>query len=123
MMSEIKISGTGHHFEKRATGRWRRPLTALAWMAGILLLGGCATAVGLFLAEHETDLTAWLHQIRGPLFLWRLALYAVVAAMWLHRVRAALLRQASSPWTVYRLEVMMVCLALLIEFTSYRWGM
>lgn len=122
-MVMIKITENGSHPEKRGRSRWYRTISAFAWMAGVLLLGGCATAVGLYLAENEVDLTTWLQQVRGPLFLWRLALYAVVVAMWLHRVRAVLLRQASSPWAIYRLEVMMVCLALLIEFTSYRWGM
>lgn len=106
-----------------APSRWRRAASALGWIAGILLLGGCAAGLGFFLAENEVNVVSWLQQSRGPLFLWRLVLYGVVAAMWLHRVRAALLRQVSSPWMIYRLEVMMVCLALLIEFTSYRWGM
>ncbi|MGS3238013.1 hypothetical protein ACB377_07765 [Klebsiella michiganensis] len=109
--------------EGNTPSRWRRAASALGWIAGILLLGGCATGLGIFLAENEVDMASWMQQFRGPLFLWRLALYGVVAAMWLHRVRAALLRQVSSPWMIYRLEVMMVCLALLIEFTSYRWGM
>ncbi|ERK11953.1 hypothetical protein L580_4224 [Serratia fonticola AU-P3(3)] len=92
-------------------------------MVGVLLLGGCATALGLYLAGNETALTDRLQQARVPLFIWRVTLYGTVAAMWLHRVRATLLRQAPSRGVVYRIEVMMVCLALLIEFTSYRWGM
>ena len=106
-----------------AQRRWRKATGFIFGMAGILLLGGCATALGLYLAGHETALTVWLQQARVPLFIWRLTLYGIVAAMWFHRVRATLLRQAPSPGAVYRLEVMIVCLALLIEFTSYRWGM
>ncbi|PVZ78217.1 hypothetical protein C9426_34965 [Serratia sp. S1B] len=91
-------------------------------MVGLLLLAGCVTALGLYFVGDEVALMAWLQQISLPLLFWRLTLYALVAAMWFHRVRAALLRQAPSPSAVYRLEVMMICLALLIEFTSYRWG-
>ena len=108
---------------KKTLRRWRKVAGFMFGMVGILLLGGCATALGLYLAGNETALTDWLQQARVPLLIWRLTLYSIVAAMWFHRVRATLLRQASSPWAVYRLEVMMVCLALLIEFTSYRWGM
>ncbi|MFQ6289564.1 hypothetical protein ACLMO3_04190 [Yersinia enterocolitica] len=109
--------------EKKTLRRWRKVAGFMFGMVGILLLGGCATALGLYLAGNETALTDWLQQARVPLLIWRLTLYSIVAAMWFHRVRATLLRQAPSPWVVYRLEVMMVCLALLIEFTSYRWGM
>ncbi|WP_447870415.1 hypothetical protein [Serratia fonticola] len=106
-----------------AQRRWRKVVGFIFGMVGILLLGGCATALGLYLAGHETALTDWLQQARVPLLFWRLTLYGIVAVMWFHRVRRTLLRQAASPGAVYRLEVMMVCLALLIEFTSYRWGM
>jgi membrane-bound acyltransferase YfiQ involved in biofilm formation len=92
-------------------------------MVGVLLLAGCATALGVYLAGNETALTDWLQQARVPLLFWRLTLYVTVVTMWFHRVRATLLRQAPSRGVVYRIEVMMVCLALLIEFTSYRWGM
>lgn len=103
--------------------RWRKVTGFIFGMVGVLLLGGCATALGLYLAGNEIALTDWLQQARAPLFIWRLTLYGIVAAMWFLRVRATLLRQAPSPGAVYRLEVLMVCLALLIEFTSYRWGM
>lgn len=109
--------------EKRGPRRWRKAAGFIAGMVGVLLLGGCATALGIYLAGNETALTDWLQQARVPLFIWRVTLYGTVAAMWFHRVRATLLRQAPSRGVVYRIEVMMVCLALLIEFTSYRWGM
>ncbi len=117
------ISEDKSRTEKRVVNRWRKAASIFFVSAGILLLGGCATLLGLYLAENERGLTDWLQQARCPLMLWRLTLYAVVAAMWFHRVRATLLLQASSRWVIYRLEIMMVCLALLIEFTSYRWGM
>ncbi|EPX9374729.1 hypothetical protein ACW6B4_003279 [Yersinia ruckeri] len=122
-MTTIRVSKDESQPEKKMPGRWRKVAGFIFGMAGILLLGGCATALGLYLAGHETALTDWLQQARVPLFIWRLTLYGIVAAMWFHRVRATLLCQAPSPGAVYRLEVMMVCLALLIEFTSYRWGM
>ncbi|EKN3347096.1 hypothetical protein O8E94_002390 [Yersinia ruckeri] len=122
-MTTIRVSKDESQPEKKMPSRWRKVAGFIFGMAGILLLGGCATALGLYLAGHETALTDWLQQARVPLFIWRLTLYGIVAAMWFHRVRATLLRQAPSPGAVYRLEVMMVCLALLIEFTSYRWGM
>ncbi|WP_411755118.1 hypothetical protein [Serratia sp. (in: enterobacteria)] len=122
-MMTIKVSKDKSQSGEKVPRRWRKAAGFIFGMAGILLLGGCATAVGLYLAGHETALTDWLQQARVPLFIWRLTLYGIVAAMWFHRVRATLLRQAPSPGAVYRLEVMMVCLALLIEFTSYRWGM
>ncbi|AHG20652.2 hypothetical protein Z042_14250 [Chania multitudinisentens RB-25] len=103
--------------------RWRKVATMMFWMVGILLLGGVATALGVYLAGNERVLMDWLQRARVPLLMWRLTLYGIVAAMWLHRVRAVFLRQAPSRGVVYRIEVMMVCLALLIEFTSYRWGM
>ncbi|MBC3216998.1 hypothetical protein H8I92_04980 [Serratia fonticola] len=103
--------------------RWRNVAGFIFGTVGILLLGGCATALGVYLAGNETALTDWLQRARVPLLFWRLALYGIVAAMWFHRVRATLLRQAPSRGVVYRIEAMMVCLALLIEFTSYRWGM
>ncbi|WP_083704480.1 hypothetical protein [Serratia oryzae] len=109
--------------EKRGARRWRRAAGFIAGMVGVLLLAGCATALGVYLAGNETALTDWLEQARVPLLFWRLTLYVTVVAMWFHRVRATLLRQAPSRGVVYRIEVMMVCLALLIEFTSYRWGM
>ncbi|MBC3211042.1 hypothetical protein [Serratia fonticola] len=111
------------HSEKIAVRRWRKAVVIMFGMVGMLLLAGCATALGLYLAGNETALTNWLQQARVPLLFWRLMLYGIVAGMWFHRVRAALLRQSPSPGAVYRLEVLMVCLALLIEFTSYRWGM
>ena len=117
------ISEDKSRSEKRVVSRWRKAASIFFGIAGVLLLGGCATLLGLYLAENERGLTDWLQQARRPLLFWRLTLYAVVAAMWFHRVRATLLRQALSSWVVYRLEVMMVCLALLIELTSYRWGM
>ena len=122
-MTTIRVSKDESQPEKKMPRRWRKVAGFIFGMAGILLLGGCATALGLYLAGHETALTVWLQQARVPLFIWRLTLYGIVAAMWIHRVRATLLRQAPSPGAVYRLEVMIVCLALLIEFTSYRWGM
>lgn len=93
------------------------------WWIGILLLGGGITALGIYLAGSTVVLSSWLQQVKFPLFLWRLTLYAIVAGLWFHRVRAALLWQASLPSIVYRLEIMMVSLMLLIEFTNYRWGM
>ncbi|HFV9293978.1 TPA: hypothetical protein ACIAIE_003836 [Serratia fonticola] len=122
-MTTVRISKDESQPGKMAQRRWRKVAGFLFGMVGILLLGGCATALGLYLAGNETALTDWLQQARVPLLIWRLTLYGIVAAMWFHRVRATLLRQAPSPRVVYRLEVMMVCLALLIEFTSYRWGM
>lgn len=109
--------------KERGPRRWRKTVGFIAGMVVILVLGGGATALGLYLAGNETALTDWLQQARVPLFIWRVTLYGTVAAMWFHRVRATLLRQAPSRGVVYRIEVMMVCLALLIEFTSYRWGM
>lgn len=95
----------------------------VAWWTGIFLLGGGITALGISLAGDPVVLSSWLQQAKLPLFIWRLALYAIVAGLWFHRVRAALLRQASSSGAVYRLEAMIVSLMLLIEFTCYRWGM
>ncbi|MFS6933746.1 hypothetical protein [Klebsiella oxytoca] len=123
MMVSIRVQKSGSLSGKREPRRWRKVASLILGMAGILLLGGCTTALGLYLVGHEGALTDWLQQARGALFFWRLTLYGIVAAMWFHRVRAALLRQAPTPGVVYRLEVLMVCLALLIEFTSYRWGM
>ncbi|HFQ7232579.1 MULTISPECIES: hypothetical protein [Serratia] len=122
-MVTVRVSKDESQPEKKMPRRWRKAAGFIFGMVGILLLGGCATALGLYLAGHETALTDWLQLARVPLFIWRLTLYGIVAAMWIHRVRATLLRQAPSPGAVYRIEVMMVCLALLIEFTSYRWGM
>ncbi len=106
--------------EKIVVRRWRKVSTSLVW---ILLLGGCLAALGLYLVGNDIVLTNWLQQAKMPLFFWRLTLYSIVSLMWFHRVRGTLLHQAPSPVLVYRLELMMVCLALLIEFTSYRWGM
>ncbi|VXD06787.1 conserved membrane hypothetical protein [Enterobacterales bacterium 8AC] len=122
-MTIERVSKDEHRSNRITVRRWRRAATIMFGMVGMLLLAGCATALGLYLAGNETALTDWLQQARVPLLFWRLTLYGVVAAMWFHRVRAVLLRQAPSPGAVYRLEVMMVCLALLIEYTSYRWGM
>ncbi|WP_051588677.1 MULTISPECIES: hypothetical protein [unclassified Serratia (in: enterobacteria)] len=122
-MATARVSMGESQPEKRVPRRWRKTSGFIAGMVGVLLLGGCATALGLYLAGNETALTDWLKQARVPLFIWRVTLYGTVAAMWFHRVRATLLRQAPSRGVVYRIEVMMVCLALLIEFTSYRWGM
>ena len=122
-MAIVKVSRGESQPEKRGLHRWRKAAGFIFGMAVVLLLGGCATALGLYLAGNEIVLADWLQQARVPLFIWRLTLYGIVVAMWLHRVRATLLRQATSPGAVYRLEVLMVCLALLIEFTSYRWGM
>lgn len=118
-----RVSKDEHHPERITVRRWRKTAFIIFGMVGMLLLAGCATALGLYLAGNEAVLTDWLQQARVPLLFWRFTLYALVATMWFHRVRAALLRQAPSPGVVYRLEVMMVCLGLLIEFTSYRWGM
>ncbi|CAI1909392.1 Uncharacterised protein [Serratia entomophila] len=122
-MTTVRVSKDENQPGKMTQRRWRKVAGFIFGTVGVLLLGGCATALGLYLAGNETALTDWLQQARVPLLIWRLTLYGIVAAMWFHRVRAALLRQAPSPGAVYRLEVMMVCLALLIEFTSYRWGM
>lgn len=108
---------------KRVLRRWRKAAGFIFGFVGFLLLGGCATVFGLYLAGNEAALTNWLQQARSSLFIWRLTLYGIVTAMWFHRVRAMLLRQAPSRSVIYRLEVMMLCLALLIEFASYRWGM
>lgn len=95
----------------------------IAWWTGILLLGGGITALSISLAGDPAALSSWLQQAKLPLFFWRLALYSIVTGPWFHRVRAALLRQASSSGAVYRLEAMIISLMLLIEFTCYRWGM
>lgn len=100
--------------------RWRKVAALFVWM---LLLGGCLTAFGLYLVGNNILLMNGLQHVKMPLFFWRLTLYCVVSLMWFHRVRRTLLHQTHSPAVVYRLELMMVCLALLIEFTSYRWGM
>ncbi|MGL4858496.1 MAG: hypothetical protein ACRC5A_01920 [Enterobacteriaceae bacterium] len=118
-----KISKTEIPANKVVMRGWRKTMAVIFSIAGILLLCGSLTALGLYLVKDESVLMAWLQRARVPLFIWRLSLYSIVAAMWLHRVRSALLRQVPSPGSVYRLEVMMVCLALLIELTSYRWGM
>ncbi|EOZ3193159.1 TPA: hypothetical protein PXJ35_002435 [Yersinia enterocolitica] len=107
--------------KKVVVRRWRKVAIALVW---ILLLGGCLAALDLYLdGGNDIVLSNELQQIKVPLFFWRLTLYYVVILMWFHRVRGTLLHQAPSPAVIYRLELMMVCLALLIEFTSYRWGM
>lgn len=103
--------------------RWRRVAVMVFRVVVILLLGGSASSLALYLAGNELALSQWLYQARLPLLLWRLTLYALVAGLWFHRVRAVLLRQAPSRSAISRLEVMMVCLALLIELTSYRWGL
>ncbi|CAI2039469.1 Uncharacterised protein [Serratia fonticola] len=122
-MTIVRVAKDENPPEKKVPRRWRKVAGFIIGTVGILLLGGCATALGVYLAGNETALTDWLQRARIPLLFWRLTLYCIVAAMWFHRVRATLLRQVPSPWAVYRLEVMMLCLALLIEFTSYRWGM
>ncbi|HDL8466900.1 TPA: hypothetical protein P4O12_002828 [Yersinia enterocolitica] len=90
---------------------------------GILFLVGVITGLSIYFWGNTVVLFSWLQQAKLPLFLWRLGIYGIVAGMWLHRVRKTLLQQVTAPLAIYRLEVQMVSLLLLIEFTSYRWGM
>ncbi|AJI86192.1 putative membrane protein [Yersinia rochesterensis] len=90
---------------------------------GILFLVGVITGLSIYFWGNTVVLFSWLQQAKLPLFLWRLGIYGIVAGMWLHRVRKTLLQQVTAPMAIYRLEVQMISLLLLIEFTCYRWGM
>ncbi|HGL4481291.1 TPA: hypothetical protein ACKE6T_002443 [Klebsiella oxytoca] len=102
---------------------WQRVLRALLiFGAAILAIGGFSFTL-LHFAGSETELRTWLLQIKTPLLFWRLALYTAIIFFWLHRVRGYFLRHCTRRFQVYRLEMMMVCLFVIIEITSSRWGM
>lgn len=102
---------------------WRRALrVALQIVAGVIVIG-CFSVISLHFAGSEAELRAELHQAKMPLLFWRLALYGVIVFLWLHRVRGYFLRHCTRRFQVYRLEAMMVCLAVMTETTCSRWGM
>lgn len=102
---------------------WQRILRAsLICVAAILALGGFSFIL-LHFVGSEAELKAWLLRIKTPLLFWRLALYTVITFFWLHRVRSYFLRHCTRRFQVYRLEMMTVCLFVMIEITSSRWGM
>ncbi|EPO0902698.1 hypothetical protein ACT555_004806 [Citrobacter amalonaticus] len=102
---------------------WQRvSRVLLVCIAAILALGGVSFTL-LHFVGSETELRAWLFQIKTPLLLWRLALYTVITFFWLHRVRGYFLRHCTRRFQVYRLEIMTTCLFVMIEITSSRWGM
>lgn len=102
---------------------WQRLLRAsLICIVAILALGGFSFAL-LHFVGSEAELKAWSLRIKTPLLFWRLALYTVITFFWLHRVRGYFLRYCSRRFQVYRLEIMTVCLFVMIEITSSRWGM
>ncbi|EJK0526212.1 hypothetical protein NKL93_004311 [Salmonella enterica] len=102
---------------------WQRILRVLlSGVAAILALGGFSFIL-LHFAGSEAGLRTWLLQIKTPLLFWRLALYTVITFFWLHRVRGYFLRHCSRRFQVWRLEIMTVCLFVMIEITSLRWGM
>lgn len=77
----------------------------------------------LHFVGSEAELKAWLLQLKTPLLFWRLALYTAITFFWLHRVRGYFLRHCTRRFQDWRLEIMMVCLFVMIEITSSRWGM
>ena len=99
---------------------WQRVL--LFCIVAMLAIGGFSFTL-LHFVGTETELMACLLQIKTPLLFWRLALYAVITFFWLHCVRVYFLRHCSRRFQVYRLEIMTVCLFVMIEITSSRWGM
>ncbi|ECC3298002.1 hypothetical protein YN18_003872 [Salmonella enterica subsp. enterica] len=102
---------------------WQRILRAsLICIVAILAFGGFSFAL-LHLVGSESELKAWLLRIKTPLLFWRLALYTVITFFWLHRVRSHFLRHCTRRFQVWRLEIMTVCLFVMIEITSSRWGM
>lgn len=102
---------------------WRRVLRAsLICIVAILVFGGFSFAL-LHSVGSEAELKAWLLRIKTPLLFWRLALYTAITFFWLHRVRGYFLRHCTRRFQVYRLEMMMVCLLVMIEITSSRWRM
>jgi len=103
----------------------RKPLrqrVLLFYIVAMMAISGFSFTL-LYFAGSETELRAWLLQIKAPLLFWRLALYAVITFFWLHRVRGYFLRYCTRRFQVYRLEIMTVCLFVMIEITSSRWGM
>jgi len=102
---------------------WRRLSRVLLFcIAAILVIGGFSFTL-LHFAGSETGLRTWLLQIKTPLLFWRLALYTVITFFWLHRVRGYFLSHCTRRFQVYRLEIMTVCLFVMNEITSSRWGM
>ncbi|HCM1954843.1 TPA: hypothetical protein N3A08_003949 [Salmonella enterica subsp. salamae serovar 9,46:z4,z24:z39:z42] len=102
---------------------WRRILRAsLICVVAILALGGFSFML-LYFVGSEAELKAWLLQLKTPLLFWRLALYTAITFFWLHRVRGYFLRHCTRRFQVWRLEIMTVCLFVMIEITSSRWGM
>lgn len=102
---------------------WQRVVRILlSYVVAILVLGAFSFTL-LHFVGSETELRMWLLQIKTPLLFWRLVLYTVITFLWLHRVRDYFLRHCTRRLQVYRLEIMMVCLFVMIEITSSRWGM
>ncbi|EBZ0016625.1 hypothetical protein D5X65_24305 [Salmonella enterica subsp. enterica serovar Suberu] len=61
---------------------------------------------------------SWIERAKPWLLVWRLALYAVIAGMWFHRVRAHF-RKALTGWQVCRLELMALALFISVELSVY----
>ncbi len=102
---------------------WQRILrVSLICVVAILALGGFSFTL-LHFVGSEAELRTWLLQIKTPLLFCRLALYTVITFFWLHRVRGYFLRHCTRRFQVWRLEIMTVCLFVMIEITSSRWGM
>lgn len=102
---------------------WQRILrTSLICIVAILVFGGFSFSL-LHFVGSESELKAWLLRIKTPLLFWRLALYTAITFFWLHRVRGYFLRHCTRRFQVWRLEIMTVCLFVMIEITSSRWGM
>ncbi|EIY6648655.1 hypothetical protein MNG63_002562 [Salmonella enterica] len=102
---------------------WQRVLRVLlCCIVAMLVIGGFSFTL-LHFVGSEMELRTWLLQIKTSLLFWRLALYTAITFFWLHRVRGSFLRHCTRRFQVYRLEVMTVCLFVMIEITSSRWGM
>lgn len=102
---------------------WQRALQALLIFGAAILTIGFFSFTLLHFAGSETELRTWLLQLKTPLLLWRFVLYAVITFFWLHRVRGYFLCHCTRRFQVYRLEIMTVCLFVMIEIISSRWGM
>lgn len=102
---------------------WQRVLMVLLSYVAVILVVGCFSFMLLHFVGSEDELKDMLFRVKTPLLLWRITLYAVIAFLWLHRVRNYFLRHCTRRFQVYRLEIMIICLVVMIEITCSRWGM
>lgn len=102
--------------------RGRSGRVLLVIIAILLLTVAMFALASVFMAyDPDGHLTRrWLHDSRWALFVWRLVMYAGIAAVWLVKVRPQLLaRRAEGHARLRRTELLCVLFILASEFVAW----